>query len=76
VITLGEILKGGTILPDGKRRDQIQYWPENTLRPWFEGRVLPVDVAIAEWWGILAGQCHLKGTPLNMTDGLIKEICA
>jgi toxin FitB len=71
VVTLGEILKGLTILPDGKRRDQIEYWLENTLRPWFEGRVLPVDVATAERWGILAGQCHLKGTPLNMTDGLI-----
>jgi toxin FitB len=35
VITLGEILKGLTILPDGKRRGQIQYWLENTLRPWF-----------------------------------------
>jgi toxin FitB len=32
---------------------------------------LLVDVAIAERWGILAGQCQLKGTPLNMTDGLI-----
>jgi predicted nucleic acid-binding protein len=71
VVTLGEILKGLTILPDGKRRDQIENWLENTLRPWFEGRVLPVDVAIAERWGMLAGQCHLKGMPLNMTDGLI-----
>jgi predicted nucleic acid-binding protein len=41
------------------------------LRPWFEGRILPVSQAIAERWGILAGTCQIKGRHLKVVDGLI-----
>jgi predicted nucleic acid-binding protein len=71
VISLGELLKGLTILPIGKKRDRLQEWLDLTLRLWFEGRVLPVDESIAERWGVLAGECQLRGAPLNTTDGLI-----
>lgn len=54
VVSLGEIFKGITILPESKRRQQLQQWVDETLRPWFKGRVLPVTEAIAERWGILA----------------------
>jgi len=71
VISLGEIFKGITMLPESKRRAQLQQWVEETLRPWFDGRVLPITAAIAERWGILAGQCQQKGRPLKVADGLI-----
>ena len=71
VVSLGEILKGITILPDSKRRKALQQWLDETLRPWFDGRILPINEAIAERWGILAAQRQLKGEPLNMADGLI-----
>jgi toxin FitB len=71
VISLGEILKGITILPASKRRSGLQQWLDETLRPWFEGRILPVNDRISERWGILAGQCELKGRPLKVADGLI-----
>jgi predicted nucleic acid-binding protein len=71
VVSLGEILKGITILEHGKRRTQLQQWLDETLRPWFDRRILPVDEAIAERWGVLAGQCRLKGRPLKVADGLI-----
>ena len=57
VVSLGEVLKGLTVLPAGRRRDQIQLWIEGTLRPWFAGRILPVSEEIAERWGVLAGEC-------------------
>ena len=34
VVSLGEIFKGITVLPEGKRRQQLQYWVDETLRPW------------------------------------------
>ena len=71
VVSLGEIFKGLTILPESKRRQQLQHWLDETLRPWFEGRILPVSEPIAERWGILAGECQLKGRPLKVADGLI-----
>lgn len=71
VVSLGEILKGLTILPASKRRQDLQRWIDQTLRPWFEGRILPITASISERWGILAGECHLKGRGLSMADGLI-----
>ena len=71
VITMGELLKGITILPESKRRRDLQDWVDGKLRKWFDGRILPVSDRIAERWGILSGECQLLGTPLNTTDGLI-----
>jgi predicted nucleic acid-binding protein len=71
VVSLGEVLKGLTVLPAGKRREQIQLWIDGTLRPWFAGRLLPVSEEIAERWGVLAGECQVKGRTLTVADGLI-----
>lgn len=71
VVSLGEILKGVTLLSESRRRRQLQLWLDETLRPWFEGRILPVSQPIAERWGVLAGQCQMKGRPLKVVDGLI-----
>ncbi len=71
VISLGELAKGIAILPESRRRRELQGWIEGTLRLWFEGRILPINDAIAERWGVLAGECQLRGTPLGTTDGLI-----
>jgi predicted nucleic acid-binding protein len=71
VITLGEIRKGLTMLPDGKRRQQLEQWLVAELEPWFEGRILPVDRRVAALWGTLEGQRQLQGRPLSMADGLI-----
>jgi len=71
VVSLGEMLKGLTVLPASKRRRELQQWIDETLRPWFDGRILPVTEPIAERWGVLAGECHLKGRGLSVADGLI-----
>jgi tRNA(fMet)-specific endonuclease VapC len=71
VVSLGEIFKGLTILPESTRRQKLQQWLDETLRPWFGGRILPVSEPIAERWGILAGECQLKGRPIKVADGLI-----
>jgi predicted nucleic acid-binding protein len=71
VISLGEILKGITLLPASKRREGLQEWLDSTLRPWFDGRILSVTAPIAERWGILAGEQRLKGKQIKVADGLI-----
>ena len=71
VVSLGEMLKGLTVLPASKRRQELQQWIDDTLRPWFDGRILPVTERIAERWGVLAGECQLRGRGLSMADGLI-----
>jgi predicted nucleic acid-binding protein len=71
VVTLGEILKGITTLPESNRRRKLQKWLAETLRPWFKGRILPVSESVAERWGLIAGKCKLQGRPLKVEDGLI-----
>lgn len=71
VVSIGEICKGFTVHPEKHRRTQLRRWLDGILRPWFEGRILPVTEAITERWGILDGQCQLKGVILNAPDGLI-----
>jgi predicted nucleic acid-binding protein len=71
VISLGEILKGITVLPTGKRRDGLQEWLDGTLRPWFDRRILPVTVPVAERWGVLSGEYRLQGRQVKVADGLI-----
>jgi len=71
VVSLGEIQKGIATLPESKRRIELRQWLDETLRPWFQGRILPVNEPIAERWGMLAGNCKLRGRPLRVEDGLV-----
>src|SRR5260370_20546159 len=59
VVTIGELRKGFTILPEGKRRAWLEGWLQNDLLPWFEGRILPVTQAITERCGVPAVQSQV-----------------
>jgi predicted nucleic acid-binding protein len=37
----------------------------------FAGRVLPVTQNVGNRWGVLDGECQLRGSPLNTADGMI-----
>ncbi len=71
VVSIGELRRGFTMLPVGQRRSQLERWFKEDLLVWFEWRILPVTKAIADRWGVLDGECQLKGTPLNTADGMI-----
>ena len=68
VLTLGEIRKGVEKLTDRKRREKLRTWLEHELPAWFEGRVLPVDLAVADRWGRLLAEV---GRPVPSVDGLL-----
>jgi predicted nucleic acid-binding protein len=71
VVSIGELWRGFTILPASKRRTELEGWFESDLLPRFYTRILPVTHSIADRWGVLDGQCQLRGTPLNTADGMI-----
>ena len=68
VLTLGEIRKGIEKLGGGRRHARIAAWLEKELPAWFEDRVLPVDIGVADEWGHL--MASLKN-PVPTIDGLI-----
>ena len=69
VLSIGEIHKGmekpGL---DADKRARIKHWLDSTLPQWLEGRMLPVDIAIAERWGHLQAQA---GRTLPTIDSLL-----
>jgi predicted nucleic acid-binding protein len=71
VVSVGELRRGFTVLPQSKRRMQLEQWFEQYLLPLFANRVLPVTQSIGDRWGVLGGECQLRGTPLNTADGMI-----
>ncbi len=71
VLTLGEIRKGVASLPSSKRRMELETWLESGLKQRFAGRILPIDEAVAEQWGIISARAKSIGKPLATIDGLI-----
>lgn len=73
VITIGEIQKGLTKLPDSKKKYRLTNWL-NTLLENYEARIYPVDLAVAESWGTIQGKAENNGTPVASVDSLIAAV--
>lgn len=71
VLTFGEIAKGIEKAFDPVRKRKLQLWVEQDLKQRFEGRIIPIDMAVSARWGIIQGQAELAGKPMSVIDGLI-----
>ena len=71
VMTLGEIQKGISKLPESSRKAGLQSWLDNDLCNRFEGRVLAVDSEVALRWGAIQGEAEAIGQAIPVIDGLI-----
>jgi len=72
VITIGEIQKGISKLPDGrKKKQQLQNWLSNELQERFKDRILEIAIGTAHVWGQVLGSCEKKGVTLPAIDSLI-----
>lgn len=70
-LTLGEIAKGVSLLPEGRRRERLMEWLATELPGQFAGRVLAIDEAVAQVWGQLAAEGRRTGRELPVIDGLL-----
>ena len=71
VLTLGEIRKGIALSADGRRRISLEGWLAHDLAVRFSGRILPVDVPIANRWGRISAAAKAGGSALPVIDGLL-----
>lgn len=71
VLTLGEIRKGVAGLAQGRRRALLESWLEIDLQARFSGRILSVDTAIADRWGMLEADARRRGKPISTIDALL-----
>jgi toxin FitB len=70
VLTIGEIRKGIALLQDASRRVALEAWLDGHLAVRFDGRILPIDLRVAERWGRMAAQVAPKHQ-LPVIDGLL-----
>jgi predicted nucleic acid-binding protein len=73
-ITIGEILYGIRILPQGKHRLRLEQGFETILSAAFTGRVLVFDEGAARQYGDVMGRRREIGRPLGIPDGQIASI--
>jgi toxin FitB len=71
ILTLGEIQKGITKLPESKKKNDLQEWLGNDLLQRFEGRIFTVTIAVAKKWGKVEGETEKKGEKMPAIDSLI-----
>lgn len=75
VLTIGELEKGIARLAQGKKRTRLQGWVRHDLMHRFSGRLLAVDVQVADRWGTIAGEAERRGRPVPVMDSLIAATC-
>lgn len=71
VITLLEIRQGIDRLPLGGRRDGLEAWLVQEVPYFFEGRVLPVDEAVADVCGRIRARAFASGRPIPVLDAFL-----
>ncbi len=71
ILTIGEIQKGISKLPDSNKKTFIQNWLDNDLINRFSNRIIDINIEIINIWGILIGKSESKGISIPTIDSLI-----
>ena len=71
VVTLAELRRGIERLAPGRRKKRLDEWLREELPTRFEGRILPIDAAIAETWGRLVARGEATGRAIGVMDAFI-----
>ena len=71
VVSVTELRYGIERMPAGVRRKRLEEWLVEELLPRFDGRTIPVDLAIADVCGKLVARSEAKGPPLEPRDAFI-----
>lgn len=69
-ITVGEIQKGCSAMPQGRKRMNLQSWL-NGLESTFVDRILSFDVGTAHIWGELIARTNAHGFNIGVPDTMI-----
>ena len=71
VISLAEIRYGVERMAAGRRRSRLEQWLRDELPLRFEGRMLSVDIKVAEAWGKTVSRSEAAGSPIGAMDAFL-----
>lgn len=78
VVSLAELRYGVERMPTGSRRSRLNAWLERELPLRFEGRILPIDISVADAWGELMSRSEATGRRMGAMDAFLAataEVC-
>ena len=73
-LTIGEIQKGISKLPDSGKRKKLQNWLDSELTQRFDGRIIGIDFKVAQKWGEIQASSEIAGIKMPVIDSLIASI--
>ena len=71
VLTITEVRYGIERMAAGGRRKRLDEWLRRELLPRFDGRVIPVDISVADACGGLVARSEALGRPIESRDAFI-----
>ena len=71
VVTIAELRHGIERLPSSRRRVRLDDFLREDLTQRFEGRVLPIDTAVASAWGTIVARRERIGRPISTMDAFM-----
>ena len=71
VATIAEVQKGIEGMVAGKKQRELRSWLMDDLIVRFEGRILPVDLAVGLVWGLVVARAQKAGRRFEAIDGLL-----
>ena len=69
-LTIAEIQKGISKLPDSQRKPELQVWLDNVIKR-YQDRILSFDLKTARIWGDTIAALESRGRPLPLMDSLL-----
>ena len=71
VVSLAELRYGIERMSAGRRRGRLEQWLRDELPLRFEGRIIPVDIKVAEAWGKIVSRSEAVGRPIGVMDAFL-----
>ncbi|HEY5566091.1 MAG TPA: type II toxin-antitoxin system VapC family toxin [Gammaproteobacteria bacterium] len=71
VVTLAELRHGTERMDHGAHRKGLEKWLSHELPARFEERILTIDGAVADAWGVIVAQHEAIGSPIGPMDAFI-----
>jgi predicted nucleic acid-binding protein len=71
VVSMAELCYGVERMAAGARRIRLEQWLQEELPLRFEGRILSIDVNVAEAWGRTVSRCEALGRPVDVMDAFL-----
>ena len=73
-LTIGEIQKGISRLPDSRKRKKLQAWLDSELTQRFDRRIIGIDFKVAQKWGEIQASSEMAGLKMPVIDSLVASI--